>query len=301
MDWDDLKVFMAVARAGSLRAASRVLEVNNTTVSRRIRRFEARLGARLFDRTPGGYAITAAGEEILAAARRIEAEVQGVERRLSGHDARLSGDIVFTAPDSALLRLLMPDLVAFMDLYPEVTLEIDMSLETANLSAREADVALRATTRPPDHLIGRKVARIAQAPYATPDYLAKHDLVEDPGAARWLGWHDRVALPDWVRDGPLPETPVRGRIPSDVCQLEAAKAGAGIALLPCYLGDSDPALVRVPPGRPLGSHEYWLLTHRDLLATARLRTFWDYLLEVMKRRQPLIEGLCPRAAGRAPA
>ena len=297
MDWDDLKVFMAVARAGSLRAASRVLRVNNTTVSRRIRRFEARLGARLFDRKPGGYAITAAGEEILAAARRIEAEVQGVERRVLGRDARLGGDIKFTAPDSALLGLLMPDLVAFMDRYPEVTLEIDMSLETANLSAREADVALRATTRPPEHLIGRKVARIAQAPYATPDYLAAHDLVADPGAARWIGWSDRVSHPDWVRAGPLPDTPVRGRIPSDVCQREAAKAGAGIALLPCYLGDADPALVRVPPGLTLGNHEYWLLTHRDLLSTARLRSFWDYMLEVMKRRKPLIEGLRPRPAG----
>ncbi len=297
MDWDDLRVFMAVAREGSLRAASRVLEVNNTTVSRRIRRFEARLGARLFDRTPGGYAITAAGEEILAAARRIEAEVQGVERRLSGHDARLSGDIVFTAPDSALLRLLMPDLVAFMDLYPEVTLEIDMSLETANLSAREADVALRATRRPPEHLIGRKVARIAQAPYATPAYLAARDPARDPGAARWIGWHDYVPRPDWVRAGPLPDTPVRGRIPSDVCQLEAARAGAGIALLPCYLGDTEPSLVRVPPGRTQGNHEYWLLTHRDLLATARIRTFWAYLLEVLERQRPLIEGERPRPAG----
>ena len=287
---------MAVAREGSVRAAARVLKVNNTTVSRRVRGFEARLGARLFDRTPGGYAITAVGQEVLAAAARIEAEVQGVERLVLGRDARLSGDIKFTAPDSALLRLLMPDLIAFMDLYPEVTLEIEMSLETANLSAREADVALRATRRPPEHLIGRKVARIAQAAYATPAYLAARDPVADPGSARWIGWDDHQPLPDWVRSGPLPDTPVRGRIPSDVCQLEAAKAGAGIALLPCYLGDAEAALVRVPPGLPLRVHEYWLLTHRDFLATARIRTFWDHMLETMKRRKPLIEGLCPRPA-----
>ena len=295
MDWDDLKVFMAVAREGSVRAAAQVLRVNNTTVSRRVRGFEERLGARLFDRTPGGYAITAVGEQVLASAQRVEEEVQGVERLVLGHDARLSGDIKFTAPDSALLRLLMPDLVAFMDLYPDVTLEIDMSLETVNLSAREADVALRATRRPPEHLIGRKVAQIAQAPYATPAYLAVHDLVEAPEEARWIGWDDYVPLPDWVRGGPLPDTPVRGRISSDVCQLEAAKAGAGIALLPCYLGDAEEELIRVPPGLPLGRHEYWLLTHKDLLATARIRIFWEYLLEVMKRRKPLIEGQRPRS------
>ena len=301
MDWDDLRIFAAVAREGSVRAAARVLKVNNTTVSRRIRGFEARLGARLFDRTPGGYAITAVGAEVLAAAERIEAEVQGVERLVLGRDARLSGDIKFTAPDSALLRLLMPDLIAFMDLYPEVTLEVEMSLQTANLFAREADVALRATRRPPDQLIGRKVAWIAQAAYATPAYLAARDPFADPGSARWIGWDDHQSHPDWVRSGPLPETPVRGRISSDVCQLEAAKAGAGIALLPCYLGDAEESLVRVPPGLPLGSHEYWLLTHRDLLATARIRTFWDYMLETIERRRPLIEGQCPRPPATMPA
>ena len=198
MDWDDLRIFAAVAREGSIRAASRVLQINNATVSRRIRGFEERLGARLFDRTPGGYAITAVGEEILAAATRIEEEVNGVERRVLGQDARLSGDIKFTAPHSALLRLLMADLAAFMELYPDVTLELDMSYEVANLSAREADVALRVTRRPPEHLIGRKVAQIAQAAYATPAYLAAHDLVEKPAAARWIGWNDFVPHPEWV-------------------------------------------------------------------------------------------------------
>lgn len=295
MDWDDLRIFAAVAREGSIRAASRELQINNATVSRRIRGFEERLGARLFDRTPGGYAITAVGEEILAAATRIEEEVNGVERRVLGQDARLSGDIKFTAPHSALLRLLMADLAAFMELYPDVTLELDMSYEVANLSAREADVALRVTRRPPEHLIGRKVAQIAQAAYATPAYLAAHDLVEEPAAARWIGWNDFVPHPEWVRNGPLPDTPVRARIAVDICQLEAAKAGVGIALLPCYLGDGDPDLVRVPPGLPMGAHEFWLLTHKDLLATARIRTFWDHMLSVLKRRKPLIEGMEPRA------
>ena len=295
MVWDDLRIFAAVAREGSIRAASRVLQVNNATVSSRIRGFEERLGARLFDRTPGGYAITAVGEEILTAANRIEEEVYGVERRVLGQDARLSGDIMFTATHSALLRLLMPDLAAFMELYPDVTLELDMSYQIANLSARDADVALRVTGRPPEHLIGRRVAQIAQAPYATPDYLAAHDIVDDPASARWIGWDDFVPHPEWVRNGPLPETPVHGRVSSDVGQLEAAKAGVGIALLPCYLGDTDPALVRVPPGLPMGSHEFWMLTHKDLLATARIRTFWDYMLEVMKRRKPLIEGMHPRS------
>ncbi len=293
MDWDDLRYFLAVAREGAIRPASRSLQVNNATVSRRIRAFEERLGARLFDRTPTGYAITVAGEAIRAAAERIEEEVHGVERQVLGQDARLSGDIKFTAGHGFVLKLLMPDLAKFMALYPDVTLEVDMSYETANLSAREADVALRISQRPPEHLIGRKIAQFATAPYATPAYLSAHDLENEPASARWIGWNDYVPFPEWVRRGPLPETPIQGRIPSDMSQLEAAKVDVGIAMLPCFIGDRDPDLIRVPPGLPTTSNDLWLLTHKDLLATARIRVFWDYLLETLKKLKPLLEGMQP--------
>lgn len=294
MDWDDLRYFMAVARAGSVRGAAGILRVNNATVSRRIRQFEAHLGARLFDRLPGGYAITATGEAVLATAERIEEEVQGVERRVLGQDARLSGDIKFTATHGFILKLLMPDLAVFMRHYPDVTLEIDMSYQTVDISAREADVALRLTKRPPEHLIGRKVAQFAKAGYATPAYLAAHDLSAEPPTARWIGWNDYVSHPEWVQRGPLPDIPICGRIASDMSQLAAAKQNVGMAWLPCFIGDTDPDLVRVPPGLAMPAQELWLLTHKDLLTTARIRIFWDFLLDALKKHKVILEGMRPR-------
>jgi DNA-binding transcriptional LysR family regulator len=290
MDWDDLKVAMTVAREGSIRSAAEALGVNNATVSRRVRRFEEQLGARLFDRTATGYAITAAGEEVLRSASAMEVEANAIERKLLGQDARLSGDIKFTAPEGLCLKLLMPDLVRFMDRYREVTLDIDISYRTADLTAREADIALRVTGRPPEHLVGRKIAIVAQAPYATPAYLASHNLEEEPANARWLGWSDFVPFPAWVRESSLPDTPVRGRLDSELAQLEAARQGAGISLLPFFIGEHDPNLVRVPGCPLIHRHELWLLSHPDVLQTARIRTLWNYLIEVLEKYDGLLTG-----------
>lgn len=293
MDWDDLKFFLALVRMGSIRAAAKDLGVNNATVSRRIRSFEERIGSRLFDRLADGYALTAAGEALIDSAERIEREVFEIQRRIVGQDAKLSGEVKFSATHGFVLKLLMPAFARFMQQYPDVTLEVDMSYATVNLSAREADIALRVSKSPPEHLVGRKIARFAKAAYATPAYLDQHDVSVDQGSARWIGWNDHVPFPEWVRKSAFPHIPVFGRFSSDMSQVEAAKLGVGISMLPCFIGDRESELVRVPPGEVSVSHDLWLLTHKDLLSTARIRTFWDHLVEELKGWRSLLEGRVP--------
>jgi DNA-binding transcriptional LysR family regulator len=277
-----------------VRKAAAGLGVNHSTVSRRIAAFESRLGVRLFERLRNGFALTRAGEEVFGSASRVQEEIDTLERRVLGEDARLAGPIRFTLPDH-MAEFLMPDLTAFIDRYPEIELDVAVSFAQLSLSEREADVALRITqSSPPEGLVGRRVAAHASAAYATPAYLAGHDLAADPPTARWLGWDDLVPFPRWVKESALPQIPVRGRFDHPQLQIAGVRCGAGIAKLPCFVGDSDPALVRVPPGSLDSRWIVWLLTHRDLRATARIRAFLDFLFEVLQRERPLLEGRRPR-------
>jgi len=293
-DWDDLRFFLAVARRGSIRAAAASLGVNHSTVSRRIDAFEARSRARLFERLPTGYALTDAGARILALSERIEVDALAVERHLAGRDAALSGPLRVSLPNTLAVRLVMPDLVAFGETYPDIDLAIDVSLTMADLSRREADVVIRVSNDPPGNLFGRRVLRYARAIYGAQDYLARHDPLGAPERLAWIGWADTVPHPQWVRDSAYPEAAVRHLVPDTLAHLEAARSGMGIAMLPCFIGDTEPTLRRLPPGEAEPDRDIWILTHEDLRGTARVRRFMDVIANAILRQKDLLEGRCPR-------
>jgi len=294
MDWDGLRFFLAVARRGSIRAAAADLGVNHSTVSRRIDAFEKKLDARVFERLPSGYLLTQTGEEMLQSVQRVEREITAAERRVAGRDARLSGLLRVTLPDSLAQCLLMPNLVAFSEAHTEIDLELDVTSSMADLARREADVAIRLSNDPPGYLVGRRLLKYAKAIYASEAYLARHDLINGADTLTWIGWNDTVPDPQWVREGPYPRAPARNRIASSMIQLEAAKAGMGLSMLPCYMGDTAPALRRLPPGKPMPDRDIWLLTHEDLRHTARVRRFLDFIAEAFLAKRDLLEGRCPR-------
>lgn len=289
-DWDDLRHFLAVARRGSVRAAAADLRVTHSTVSRRIDAFEERLGVRLFERLPGGYLLTASGEEMRVSAERIEREMDAANRRLAGRDTRLSGVLRVTLPDSLAQCLLMPDIVAFGAAHPAIELDLRVSSSMADLTRREADVAIRLSNDPPGHLVGRRLLRYARAIYASNDYVAARTA----GAYAWIGWDDPVPDPQWVREGSYPRVPARNRLANTMVQFAAAKAGMGIALLPCYMADVEPTLRRLPPATPMPDRDVWLLTHEDLRHTARVRRFLDVMAAAILDKRDLMEGRCPR-------
>ena len=300
MDWNDLRYFAAVSRSGSLAGAARALGVNHSTVFRRIKSLERSLAVRLFDRTHDGYVLTAEGEEMMVTALGVEEAITGLDRRMSGKDYRLSGSIRVTTTDTIGSGFLQPHLHAFRQAYPGIELELVISNAFFSLSKREADIAIRPTRSPPEELVGRRLANLAWAVYAGVGYLETHPR---PRRVEDLADHDHVAGDDSL--GHLEVTRWRRRHVADGrvvlrsnsvgAQCAAARAGLGIAVLPCFVADPFPDLVRVlPPVADLAS-ELWALTHPDLRHTARVRAFMEVLRESVAADRRLLEGGRPGA------
>jgi len=233
---------------------------------------------------------------VLAVARQTEEGIQSLERELLGKDTRLSGEIRVTMPDAVAICLVSQDLADFSRLYPEIDLEITTSYEFLSLSRREADVAIRLTETPTEAAIARRVGRCAMAAYASDDYLRRHNPEEEPSKCRWIGWESDERFPQWVLESEYPEIPARGCIDNAVLQLHAAKAGTGIVQLPCFMGDPEPDLRRLSRSKPaLSPKGIWLLTHRDLRKTARIRIFLDFMASAIKNHRNRLLGKEPHS------
>jgi DNA-binding transcriptional LysR family regulator len=293
MQWDDVRLFLALARSGSARRTGADLGVSHTTVSRRARQLEASLGARLFDRDAGGYRLTVAGEALIESAERAEDALLEAERTLQGRDAELSGEIRLTTPGIIATHLIMPEMAAFSRLYPDIDLNILISADLFDIGRREADIALRLLQvgkSPPGDLVGRQLATAASGFYATERYLAEHDLSDPGSGARWIGWNDEERFPGWVRSSPFPHLPAYGRLNDPLMQVAAVQAGMGIAVLPCFVADDAEGIVRIPGCDPYPSYDIWLLSHPDLRDAARLRTFRAFVAEVFRMKHPVLVG-----------
>ncbi|MFN5110104.1 MAG: LysR family transcriptional regulator [Bradyrhizobium sp.] len=298
LDWNDLRLVLAVAREGSLSGAARKLGVTHSTVFRRLGTIEMAIGTRLFERFRDGYAPTPAGETAAAAAARLEDEVLALERRLAGQDLRPSGPVRITTTDT-LGAVLMRHLPAMRRAHPEIEPEIIVSNAMANLTRREADIAVRPTPAPSELLVGRRVADIAHAVYGSRASLARRNG-KDLSAHDWIGLDDALAgtvIAGWMRDN-LPSARLACRVDALPTLRDAAAAGMGLALLPCYVGDLAPALRRLA-SKPLAEPRsaLWLLTHDDLRRTARMRAVLDFLAKALASERALFEG---RRADRAP-
>jgi len=292
MDWDDLRFFLAVAREGSLSGAARTLGVNHSTVFRRIKTFEDLIGVRLFDRMPSGYALTVAGSEMQETAERVEREVEGLDRRIAGQDLRLSGDIVVTTTDTMACQFLGPHLKAFCAAFPGINLDIVLDSQFYNLSKRQADIAIRPTLSPPETLVGRRLCAVAFACYAAPSYLETAGRDADLTSHHWLAVDEslaHLAAAKWQR-GIEGTGRVQVRSNNLLGLLGAAKAGLGVATLPCFMGDPEPGLERITAPNPELASALWLLTHQDLRTTARVRAFLDFMAQSLASDIDLLEG-----------
>jgi DNA-binding transcriptional LysR family regulator len=303
-DWNDLRLVLALARARSLPGAAAALGVNHSTAYRRLAALEARLGIRLFDKAAGGYRATEAGQRMAGAAERVEAETLALDRAITGQDTSLSGSLKVTSSETLAYRVLTGLLADFRRQHPGIRVELSIDNRQLDLSRREADVALRATRPTEGDLFGRKVADIAWTIYGSRGYLAEHGMpagIADAAKFAFIGWEDgaRVRAAEWLADA-VPAAAVVYRSSSLVNQLVAVQNNIGLAVLPCYLGDPEPDLVRTaPPMREL-TRELWLITHSDLRQTARVRAFFDVIGEGLKRSAALLEGRTERASAKQP-
>jgi DNA-binding transcriptional LysR family regulator len=288
MEWDDFKYFLAVARSGSLTAAARLLKTSAATVGRRIIALESRLGARFFDRGQTGYTLTESGEAIRLKAEEIEEAVLSLEREAFGRDLRATGKVrVATAEDIASV-IVAPRLTEFRKSYPGIMLEMVSSWDVVNLTRREADVAIR-TVRPTqgDYVI-RQTGVWNCALYVAKPFARAHNLVADMKKMPdidFISWTEehRFRGGDWF-DKNAKTAPVVFAANSRHIQYAACKAGLGAAILPCLTADSDPDLMRLLPPERVRSVPLWLVAHRDLVRTARVRAVMDFLADITPKR-----------------
>jgi DNA-binding transcriptional LysR family regulator len=288
LHWDDLRYFLAIARTGSLSGAARELGVNHSTVFRRLHGLEDNVGTRLFERFPTGYILTAAGADMLEVAKDMEEQMNALERRMFGRDYRLSGTIRVATTAALAVCFLQPYLHGFHDRYPNISLELVSTSQFFDLSKREADVAVSPDEQPPSQWVGRPVANIAWSVYGSHDYLKSRTQPQRPEdlAEHWLiGGDDSLAgspVSLWLHEQ-VGDRPVIYRTNSILAQLAAAKAGFGLAVLPCFCADPEPSLVRVLPPIDDLTHKLWLLTHNDLRRTARIHAFREFMAEAIGR------------------
>ena len=292
MDWNDLRIVLAIARAGSLTGAAKALEMNKSTVYRQINAIETKMGVRFFERLAQGYVATEAGEAAMHAAAQVDETVLNLERELLGKDFRLQGDIRLTAPEGIATYALTPAIAAFCKQHPSIRVEVLITNATLTLSRREADLAVRVTTKPPDTSLGRCIGPFRFCAYGAPAYL-------EGRADAALGEQDWVAIVDEV-EWLLPilwkrREQARERIVFSssltLTAMEAARRGMGLILLPCFLGDRDEGLCRA--GEPLAEldSELWVLTHPDLRHTARVRALMSFLCDELRRERERFEGI----------
>ncbi len=296
LNWDDLYYFVVVSRAGNLSRAARILNVNHSTVFRRIAGLESSLGTRLFDRKSDGYELTEAGKIIMEVASQVDTDISALDLRLTDRDYQLNGTLRITTTDTIIANFLPPHLLSFRQKYPGI--EIDLLSDNAflNLSKREADIALRLCRNPPQELVGEKIAVLGWALYASHDYHAEHGRPDSPEdlANHFIVTGDesmpQITPVSWLRSY-APEEAVVLRSNSTMNIFSAIKAGIGMGMLPCHIGEAEPTLEAVfPPGAALTS-DLWVLTHSDLRKTATVSAFMEHMINSASEKSELASGV----------
>jgi DNA-binding transcriptional LysR family regulator len=275
------------------------LGVDHSTAFRRLGALETRLGVRLFERARDGYTLTPAGEITVAAAVELLDGVDVLEQQILGEDLRPSGIVRVTTTDT-LLDFLAPAFAAFRAEHPEIVVEVVAANNFFTLTKRDADLAIRPSLNAPERLHGRRVAAVASALYAAPIYLKAHPGTE-MAEHDWIGPDEslgHLGAAAWLEKNVPPER-VTFRGSTLLALQSAARAGLGIAPLPCCLGDVDPALSRVSAEIPEMESALWLLTHPDLRRVARIRACLDFLSPWLARQRDLLEGRIAKAPATA--
>ncbi len=292
--WDDFRLINAVAEAHTLPAAAVRLGLDHSTVFRRLRQIEAALGTPVFERHRSGYVLTTAGTEIAALAARVDEDITAVLRRVAGQSPSPAGEVRIATSDALLFDLLLPVLAEFKRACPDVRLDLVTGNTALNLSRRDADVAVRATSSPPETLVGRKIGRIAWAAYAPTPLPAGVSVDAELFAmdTSWVGFGDALAGLAAARHlhASVPAPRIACRFDTVGGVVAGIEAGIGVGLLPCFAGDRRPTLLRLGPPIAALATDLWVLTHADLRHVPRVRVLMEFLGERMAALRLLLEG-----------
>ena len=294
MQWDDARMFLAFAREGSFSAAAKRLGVQHSTVSRRVHALEKELATPLIERSASGYVLTEAGEDLRESAVRIERELLSFEAASTGLNDDPSGELRVTAIANMASTVLMPLFAEFSTAYPNIDLRVDVTNDSVRLSDRDADVALRQTNSPGETLIGTRLTTVASAVYGSADYCAALKAGRVP--EKWIGVDCCEYHRTWTKQA-WPQADHSFCVDDTSLTAAALREGLGVGYLPCFMGDSDPTLVRFR--EPEQQHELglWFLYHRDLRNTKRVTLFRQFMLSEIGKISALFEGRTSNSAG----
>jgi DNA-binding transcriptional LysR family regulator len=255
---------------------------------------------RLFERLRTGYRLTDAGEELTAAASRMELEALVVERRVLGADVRLQGSMRLATSEALMIHVLADHVEEFRALYPDVNLDVALNNRQVDLARRDADIVIRATSAPPDHLVGRSVGHVNAAAYASTAYLDANGRGMPLAAYEWVGYHgtlEQHRQARWTSDN-VPDERVKLRFDSISAVLAVVARGVGCGALPCFIADGHPALERLPGTYQETDVQMWVLTHPDLRNSARISAGLQFFgSRLSAYRSKLVGDLSERSTG----
>jgi len=293
-DWDDLKYFLSIAEEGSLSAASRKLLVSQPTLSRKLTALEEKIGNELFSRTKSGLEITLLGEQLLVHAHHMRDDVYAAERLITGHDTSLQGSVIISCIETIGAEWLIKKIKPFHDQYPGITVDIKVDYSTSDLLRREADVALRMFRPVQSDLIAKRTVTMNYGFYASKEYVAKYgkpDTMADMKDHYSVLPHDDILQRTTSKK--ILERPTAGIVfrSNNLLALETAvKTGYGIGACSCLTAESDPNLVRLMDDYVVFTSDLWLVSHAELRRSARIRSMYDYLGDMLQSHSAAFAG-----------
>jgi molybdate transport repressor ModE-like protein len=283
-EWNDYFYFLKIVDCGSLKAAAKELGVNYSSVFRRINELEKKLDIRLFERQRSGYRLTEAGEDIYDRVRQVEEQMLAIQRLVQGKDIHLSGYLKISTTDTIGYYWLPPYIRRFKELYPGITIDLDIKTRYTDLSRREADIVIPAVNTQPDYMVGKKLAPIHVRLYGTASYL---ELFGAPAGTADFQAH-RFLLPNeslarmpantWLRQY-ITEENIVACCDKLTGLYHLARQGLGLTILPHYIAASDPDLTELMRLPPHCNQHIWILTHPDLRFTARIKAFMQFMYQ----------------------
>ncbi|MGY4177765.1 DNA-binding transcriptional LysR family regulator [Bradyrhizobium sp. USDA 4518] len=298
-DWDLIRSFLAVARAGKLTIGAKHLRIDHSTLSRRIASLEKCLGAKLFDHSVSGYSLTPQGEQLLGRAEAIESSIFSLDRQF-GQRSRISGAVRIGSPDGFGTTVLAPAIGKLAAAHPELEIDLVAVPAVFSLSKREADIALALACPPKGRLHGRRLTDLDFGVYAAKavqKFWEGVKSLDDLSSLPFISYiEDLIYTPelDYLPEISKSITP-QIRSSSLVAQWQATRAGAGLCVLPRFLAGHDDSLIQVLPNEAVFSRTLWMIVHSDMKDMERIQITCDFIVEEVKRSRDRFVRCVPSA------
>jgi DNA-binding transcriptional LysR family regulator len=294
-DWNDLKYFLALSRQGKLVRAAVRLQVDHTTVSRRIAALEKQLDVRLFDKSPNGYQLTDAGLRLLPLAEQIETRSNRLYREIAGKDARLSGTVRVATPEALGSQVIARHITEFKQQHPDIEIELVAETRRMSLSKREADIAISFSRPDSGRLIAWKLCDYRLRLFASRDYLAGYPAItsiDDLAHHDFVSYiEDLIEMPELrFFDNTIKNAHVVFRSTNVSAQFNAILEGLGLGLVHCFMAQRENRLQVVLPGQVSVERTYWLVVHEDLRHVARVDAVCQFLTRILREDPALMMG-----------